>query len=59
MGGSVLPYYRHRSPIGVPDLAHLRAETVFAPENVDRLVHFLSLLGQDVEVTVRLAPRGQ
>ena len=27
--------------------------------SVERLVHFLSLLGQDVEVTVRRAPRGQ
>ena len=27
--------------------------------SVERLVHFLSLLGQDVEVTVRQAPRGQ
>ena len=27
--------------------------------SVERLVHFLSLLGQDVEVTVRCAPRGQ
>jgi hypothetical protein len=27
--------------------------------SVERLVHFLSLLGQDVEVTVRQAPRGR
>jgi predicted XRE-type DNA-binding protein len=27
--------------------------------SVERLVHFLSLLGQDVEVTVKKAPRGQ
>ena len=27
--------------------------------SVERLVHFLSLLGQDVEVTVRRAPRGR
>ncbi|NGZ95955.1 MAG: XRE family transcriptional regulator [Nitrospira sp. WS110] len=27
--------------------------------SVERLVHFLSLLGQDVEVTVKQAPRGQ
>jgi predicted XRE-type DNA-binding protein len=27
--------------------------------SVERLVHYLSLLGQDVEVTVRRAPRGQ
>lgn len=27
--------------------------------SVERLVHFLSLLGQDVEVAVRRAPRGQ
>lgn len=27
--------------------------------SVERLVHFLSLLGQDVEVTVRRAPHGQ
>lgn len=27
--------------------------------SIERLVHFLSLLGQDVEVTVRKAPRGQ
>ena len=27
--------------------------------SVERLVHFLSLLGQDVEVTVRKAPRGR
>jgi predicted XRE-type DNA-binding protein len=27
--------------------------------SVERLVHFLTLLGQDVEVTVRRAPRGQ
>jgi len=27
--------------------------------SVERLVHFLSLLGQDVEVTVRRAPPGQ
>jgi predicted XRE-type DNA-binding protein len=27
--------------------------------SVERLVHFLSLLGQDVEVTVRSAPRGR
>ncbi len=27
--------------------------------SVERLVHFLSVLGQDVEVTVRRAPRGQ
>ncbi|WP_370693587.1 helix-turn-helix domain-containing protein [Nitrospira tepida] len=26
---------------------------------IERLVHFLSLLGQDVEVTVRKAPRGR
>ena len=26
--------------------------------SIERLVHFLSLLGQDVEVTVRKAPRG-
>jgi predicted XRE-type DNA-binding protein len=26
--------------------------------SVERLVHFLSLLGQDVEVTVKKAPRG-
>lgn len=27
--------------------------------SIERLVHFLSLLGQDVEVTVRKAPRGR
>ena len=27
--------------------------------SIERLVHFLSLLGQDVEVTVRNAPRGR
>jgi predicted XRE-type DNA-binding protein len=27
--------------------------------SVERLVHYLSVLGQDVEVTVRRAPRGQ
>ena len=27
--------------------------------SVERLVHFLSLLGQDVEVTVHRAPRGR
>lgn len=27
--------------------------------SVERLVHFLSLLGQDVEVTVKKAPRGR
>ena len=27
--------------------------------SIERLVHFLSLLGQDVEVTVREAPRGR
>jgi predicted XRE-type DNA-binding protein len=27
--------------------------------SVERLVHFLSLLGQDVEVTVRRAPKGR
>lgn len=27
--------------------------------SVERLVHFLSLLGQDVEVTVKQAPRGR
>ena len=27
--------------------------------SVERLVHFLSLLGQDVEVTVKKSPRGQ
>ena len=27
--------------------------------SVERLVHFLSMLGQDVEVTVRQAPRGR
>lgn len=27
--------------------------------SIERLVHFLSLLGQDVEVTVRQAPRGR
>jgi predicted XRE-type DNA-binding protein len=27
--------------------------------SVERLVHYLSLLGQDVEVTVRRAPRGR
>mgnify|MGYP001558806126 CR=1 FL=1 len=27
--------------------------------SVERLVHFLSRLGQDVEVTVKQAPRGQ
>jgi len=27
--------------------------------SVERLVHYLSLLGQDVEVTVRQAPRGR
>lgn len=27
--------------------------------SVERLVHFLSMLGQDVEVTVKKAPRGQ
>lgn len=27
--------------------------------SVERLVHFLSLLGQDVEMTVRRAPRGR
>jgi len=27
--------------------------------SVERLVHFLSFLGQDVEVTVRQAPRGR
>ena len=27
--------------------------------SVERLVHFLSMLGQDVEVTVRKAPRGR
>jgi predicted XRE-type DNA-binding protein len=27
--------------------------------SVERLIHFLSLLGQDVEVTVRKAPRGR
>ncbi|NGZ11643.1 MAG: XRE family transcriptional regulator [Nitrospira sp. LK70] len=27
--------------------------------SVERLVHFLSLLGQDLEVTVKQAPRGQ
>lgn len=27
--------------------------------SVERLVHFLSLLGQDVEVTVRRAPQGR
>jgi predicted XRE-type DNA-binding protein len=27
--------------------------------SVERLVHFLSLLGQNVEVTVRRAPRGR
>lgn len=27
--------------------------------SVERLVHFLSMLGQDVEVTVRTAPRGR
>ncbi|HLZ33596.1 MAG TPA: helix-turn-helix transcriptional regulator [Nitrospira sp.] len=27
--------------------------------SIERLVHFLSLLGQDVEVTVHKAPRGQ
>lgn len=27
--------------------------------SVERLVHFLSLLGQDVEVTVRQTPRGR
>ena len=27
--------------------------------SIERLVHFLSLLGQDVEVTVRSAPRGR
>lgn len=27
--------------------------------SVERLIHFLSLLGQDVEVTVRRAPHGQ
>ena len=27
--------------------------------SVQRLVHWLSLLGQDVEVTVRKAPRGR
>jgi predicted XRE-type DNA-binding protein len=27
--------------------------------SIKRLVHFLSLLGQDVEVTVRRAPRGR
>jgi hypothetical protein len=27
--------------------------------SVEQLVHFLSLLGQDVEVTVKQAPRGR
>ncbi len=27
--------------------------------SIERLVHFLSLLGQDVQVTVRKAPRGR
>ena len=27
--------------------------------SIERLVHFLSMLGQDVEVTVRKAPRGR
>jgi len=27
--------------------------------SIERLVHFLSLLGQDVEVTARKAPRGR
>jgi len=27
--------------------------------SIERLVNFLSLLGQDVEVTVRKAPRGR
>ena len=27
--------------------------------SIERLVHYLSVLGQDVEVTVRRAPRGQ
>lgn len=27
--------------------------------SIERLVHFLSMLGQDVEVTVRNAPRGR
>ena len=27
--------------------------------SIERLVHFLSLLGQDVELTVRKAPRGR
>lgn len=27
--------------------------------SVERLIHYLSVLGQDVEVTVRRAPRGQ
>jgi len=27
--------------------------------SIERLVHFLSVLGQDVEVTVRKAPRGR
>jgi predicted transcriptional regulator len=27
--------------------------------SVERVVHYLSVLGQDVEVTVRRAPRGQ
>lgn len=32
-----MPYYRHMSPIRMPDLACRMAETIFAPEKVDRL----------------------
>ena len=34
----MMPYYRHRLPVVLPDLAFLRVEMVFAPENVDRFI---------------------
>nr|WP_281720379.1 hypothetical protein [Nitrosomonas nitrosa] len=39
MGDPVMPYYRHRSPIGVHALACRRAETTGSCGNVDHFIH--------------------